>query len=221
MARRSRRKKKLIWLFGGVSILGIVLMVQCGRWILKNAHGGTSRAEALNNIRMIGIALTDFETDYGRFPDATTIPAVKLATKTPLSLGTDSSNQLFRQLLVTGLKKTEKPFYIETKHTTRPDDRFDTDETALAKGECGFGYIAGLSSSLDPGIPVVMSSMLPGTGKFDPSAFKGKSIVLRLDHSATPLQISRTGTVASRGADIFDPALPMWNGVKPDLKPPE
>lgn len=61
---------------------------------------------SLNNSRLIGIALVDFEADYGSFPDASTIPAVQLAAKPPFSLGTGSSNQLFRQLLATGFKGT-------------------------------------------------------------------------------------------------------------------
>jgi len=74
-----------------------------------HSHIRLDLTEAISNLRQISINLFSFEEEYGRFPDATTIPAVQAATGTTLALGTSSSNDLFRQLLAT-VGKSEKMF---------------------------------------------------------------------------------------------------------------
>jgi hypothetical protein len=218
-ALRSRRKMKLIWWLGGISVAFPVLFGLLAPLFLK-ARRASERTEALNNIRQVGMALFEFDADYGRFPDASTIAEVKRRTSTPLTLTAASSNQLFRQLLVTGVK-TEWPFYARIPGSRKPDDVFHSDVRALGKGECGFSYVAGLSSSSDPATPVVMTPMNRGTKTFDLKAkFGERAIVLRPDNSASA-HVVRTTTsqaIATNGRDIFDPAQPYWHGKAPDLK---
>jgi hypothetical protein len=66
-----------------------------------------------------------------------------------------------------------------------------------------------------------MTSLLPGKLLFDRTAFNGKAVILRLDNSATALQIEKNGQVLVGGMDIFDPRQPFWHGKKPDVKWPE
>ncbi|RYD62268.1 MAG: hypothetical protein EOP83_15025, partial [Verrucomicrobiaceae bacterium] len=58
----------------------------------------------------MNLALIDFDNDYGRFPDATTIADVKAATHTTIPLGNRTSNELFRQLVAAG-NKSERIFW--------------------------------------------------------------------------------------------------------------
>ena len=116
----------------------------------------------MRNIRSLGLALYEFDREYARFPDASTAPLVKASSGTPLTLGHSSSNQLFRQLIATGLK-SEKSFYARIDGSKRPDDLFHDDAHALAPGECGFAYIAGLDGSMAPETPVIVSPLIPGT----------------------------------------------------------
>lgn len=214
-------------LFWRIIVLGTICAAVLALFV---AHGMThtrrmapDRTEALNNIRQIGLALFEFEAEFGRFPDASTIAAVKAYSSTSLTLDDSSSNKLFRQLIAHGLKingvKSEKPFWCKTKTTPKkPDDVFRSDSTALQPGECGFAYIAGLKSSDPPETPVVMAPLEKGKTTFDPKPFQGRAVFLFLDSSAKPLPIEKDGRVLINGMDIFDPRQPFWKGKAPDIK---
>ncbi len=174
-------------------------------------------SEAMGNAVSVSYSLMEFESEYGIFPDATTAPLVKSTTATPLTLGSSSSNQLFRQLLATSLK-SEKPFYAAIKGSRRPDDLFHDDAHALEPGECGFAYIAGLHSGMHPDTPVLVSPLIPGTTRFDPKPFRGKAIVLRLGISPGVEPIDSSGRIMIGGKDLFDPSQPWWRGKMPDIK---
>lgn len=216
-AERSRRWRD------GLIALGILSVLFCVAWLARpviigsprNAH----RTEAISNLKQIGLALIEFDAEYGRFPDASTIADVQAKTSTTLALGSTSSNELFRQLISNGTN-SERIFWAKTAQTPRkPNDVLGAD--ALKKGECAFTYIAGLSSSDDPGTPVAMAPVIPGTWKFDPVPYKGFAVVLRLDGSVRTETIDAHGHVMIGGMNLFDPRQPHWNGKPPDIKWPE
>lgn len=217
-ALKSRAKMRLIYWIGGLSIL--ILAIGASIPVTFRSKKTVERTIALNNVRQIGIALFEFQADYGNFPSASTIPDVKSRTGTALTFGDGSSNQLFRQLLVTHLK-SEKPFYAKVPGAKRPNDVFHSDATALAKGECVFSYVTGLRSGDASDLPIVMTPMLPGTYKFsNKSGFPDKAIILRLDGSTSLLQIQRDGEATlGGGVSLFDPKV--WGSVKPNLRWPE
>ena len=209
----------VILLLGGAFVfLTLTLLSQPGT-ISSSQKKAADKTEAISNIKQVHLALLDFESDYGAFPDASTIPAVKAKTSTTLALGSSNSNELFRQLIATGTK-SEKVFWARSAGTPRkPNDIFGAD--TLKKGECAFTYIAGLSSSSDPNAPVAMVPVIPGTWEFDPKPFDGKAVVLRIDGSAKAQPIDRSGHVMIGGMNIFDPHQPYWRGKAPDIKWPE
>ena len=186
-------------------------------WVISRQVMAADRTTAHKHIGSIGVSLFEFDAEYGRFPDATTAAKVKADSKTPLTLGAATSNQIFRQFLAHGLK-TERHFYAKIAGSKKPDDLFHDDAHALAPGECGFAYIAGLSSAVDPGTPIVVCPLIPGTTLFDPKPFGGKAIVLRVDNATTVFQIDPTGRVINGGKDLFDPSQSWWNGKAPDIK---
>ena len=94
------------------------------------------QTEVVNNARQIGLALYEFEVEYGKFPDATTIAAVSSKTGSPLPSGTKSSNDFFRQLMASGIATSESMFYAKGKCTHEPDSLMDGSHV-LGKGECG------------------------------------------------------------------------------------
>ena len=210
-----------MWIYGvgGVSVAYFLLVILFPR--LVRARVAPDRTEAISNAKQIGLCLYEFEDEYGRYPDGSTRARVKADTATLLTLGDHSSNALFRQLIANGAK-TEKIFWAKTATTSRrPDNIFTSDATALASGECAFSYIAGLSSTDDPGTPIVVCPLIPGTTRFDPKPFGGKAIILRVDSSARFEPIDRSGHVMIRGMDLFDPRQPFWKGKMPDIKWPE
>src|SRR6478735_4403542 len=78
------------------------------------------QTEAVSNARQIGMALFEFETEYGSFPDAATATAVATATETPAVSGT-TSNDRFRQLIRAGITENEAMFFAKTGFSKKPD----------------------------------------------------------------------------------------------------
>ncbi len=144
---------------------------------------------------------------------------MKAATSTTLTLGSSSSNELFRQLIANGIK-SEKPFWAKTAISRRKGNDILGPDT-LVKGECGFTYIAGLSAAGDPETPLIMTPVIPGTRKFDRKPFGEKAVVYFRDGSVKALTIDKTGHVIVNGMNLFDPRQPYWHGKAPDIKWPE
>lgn len=176
--------------------------------------------EEVNNARQIGLALLEFEAEYGRFPDAMTIIAVQKETGTLLPLGTKTSNDYFRQLVGSGIAQSESMFYCRIKDSRKPDGVMDPAH-ALAKGEVGFAYLSGLSVEGNPSRPIIIAPLIPGTDRFDPKPFKGKAVMLKMDNSVATLPIQKDGHVLSLDQNILDPAHPVWGGKPPVIVWPE
>jgi len=203
----SRRKWAWLKGVGIVSILLVMAGLTLPMTIRSRVNAG--QAEAVSNARQIGLALFFFEAEYGKYPDGSTISLVRAKTSTDLDLGTTSSNEFFRQLIASGMKPSEKIFYAKTAGVKKPDDVM-IKGGALKKGECGFAYLAGLSSAGNPSRPLVVTPLIPGTDRFDPKKFDGKAIVLRIDNSVTSMTIGKDGKVMLLGKNLLDPTNPVW-----------
>jgi prepilin-type N-terminal cleavage/methylation domain-containing protein len=165
--------------------------------------------EAINNIRQVGLALNEFDTDYGSYPDDTTAEAVATATGTTKVSGS-KANDRFRQLLRAGSANSEQIFFAKTDFTRKPDGVFNEDSTALSPGEVGFGLLgkadgSALGTSGNPSRPVAVAPLdasLQGD-KFDTSMYSGKAAILRLDNSVTTNKIAETtGLVLLNGKSL-------------------
>jgi hypothetical protein len=176
--------------------------------------------EAFNNAKQIHLALLDFDSDYGSFPDASTIADVKAASSTSLPLGTTSSNEIFRQLIAAGTK-SESIFWAKSTITPRKPDNVMHGSHALEKGECAFAYVAGLSASDFPGTPLLMTPVIPSKRCFERRKDYGeRAVILFIDGSVKSFPIDNHGQVEIGGMSIFDPRQPFW-GKAPDIKWPE
>jgi prepilin-type N-terminal cleavage/methylation domain-containing protein len=167
------------------------------------------QTEAVSNARQIGLALIEFETEYGNFPDSDTAKKVADATETTLVSG-NTANDRFRQLIRGGFTQNEQMFYAKAAYTKKPDG-IVTDTKGLEKGEVGFGIIVnsddtGMSAAGNSSRPIVMAPFdvaLSGE-KFDFDVYDGKAVVLKLDNSVTSIQIVKsTGKVKINGLDLF------------------
>lgn len=152
------------------------------------------QTEAVSNARQVGLALFEFENEYGSYPDATTATAVVDATGSQLTLAGTTSNDYFRQLLAGNFTQSEKMFYAKIPNAKKPDDNIKTTD-ALAQGEVGFAYMLngtnGFNAAGNPGRPLAVSPLFNNqtTGEFDPAPFDSKAIVLRMDNSVTSINI--------------------------------
>jgi hypothetical protein len=125
----------------GVSKPGLIVALVVGAafiavsWpVITKQRKAADRTFAISSLKCMNLMFIDFESDYGRFPDATTIASVREATKTTLTLGSATSNDFFRQLIAAG-NKSERIFWAPAPGKRRkPNDILGGN--ALAKGEC-------------------------------------------------------------------------------------
>lgn len=216
---------RLWWRKGGIWFVVVFVMIVCFgglTWpIVIRSHKDPRQTEAVSNARQIGMALFEFEAEYGKFPDATTAAEVRRKTGLLLPLQTKTSNDFFRQLIAAGIVQREVVFYAEINGCKKPS-MWSVPSEDLAKGECGFSYLAGQSSRGNPSRPLIVTPLIPGTDRFDPTRFNGSAIILRLDNSVSSMPINRDGHVMSNGMNLLDPANPVWGIEKftivwPDL----
>ncbi len=163
------------------------------------------QTEAVSNARQIGIALFEFETAYGTYPDRDTAETVKENTGTELSLAGTTANDYFRQIIAAEISQSEVMFYAKTAFSKKPDNIFNTSKNALAKGEVGFGYImnndTAFSASGNPGRPIVVAPLaFPfEPEKFDTELYDSKAVILSIDNSVKSVQIMKQSKRAQLG----------------------
>lgn len=153
-----------------------------------------ARTEAISNAKQVGLALLEFDQEFGSFPDQDTAQEVQNSTGTSLSLSGNSSNDYFRQLIAFGIQ-SEDIFYTKTTYTREPDNVINQGN-ALKAGEVGFGYVmidqnTGQNTSGNAGRPVLATPLLNAAEDwtFDPDPYAGKAVILKIDNSVETLLI--------------------------------
>ena len=201
--------------------LGSMLVLLLLPLFLPRQRGPHDLGRAVSNARQLGLALFEFDTEYGKFPDSSTVTAVRRNTGSTLTLPDHTSNDLFAQLIASGIVTTEHMFYAKAKFMRRPDDVITTDATVLAHGECAFAYISGLSTADDPSAPLAFGPVIPGTSTLDRKSCEGRAVVLKIDNSAANYPINSAGKIIVNGLDILDPRQSFWRGKAPAVKWPK
>jgi hypothetical protein len=185
----------------------------------------------MNNGKSMVLALTDFSSEYGGFPDRETAKAVTESTGSTLNLSGDTANDYFRQLIAAGVAKSEDPFFSKTPYSTKkPDNQFKQSADALKAGEVGFGYIMNGLVALgndDPNRIVAVTPLLAANtkGEFDIGPLDGKAAMVYLDQSVKMLPIREDNKkVAVTGSKtLLDTGEnTMWGtDIKPVIKAPK
>lgn len=200
------------------SILKFSLL--CAAIALTSAHAQdpfpqiakANAAQAINHARQIGLALLEFETNYGSFPSEKTLADVEESFGEKLPAGDKSSNTLLRQLFAAEITNNEALFFANIPGVMKGGEQQDPAK-ALAKGKNAFAYIAGLNTAGNPARPIVVCPLIPGTTKFDPKPFGGKAIILRCDLSVITLPIEDSGMVLLGGVELLSQDHPVWKGM--------
>jgi len=199
------------WVAVGLGVIAAAVLVVNPPMMFSQKEKA-DETEVIGNARRIGLALFEFETEYGTFPGPDTIAQVKANTGTELSLGTVSSNDFLRQLLAVNSDLKAKMFYIPAAGSgtgTKPKKV----SGGLGKGECGFAYMGAANSAVgNAGRRLLVAPAIPGTQRFDPKLFNGKAIVLKMDNSVTSMDIGKDGKIMLDGRDMLDPGHPIWGG---------
>ncbi|MGB1261016.1 MAG: hypothetical protein ACPG6P_13305 [Akkermansiaceae bacterium] len=196
-------------MIGLALLLLIALVVSFFPVIMKSSKRGGQITTATSNAKQVFYLLIDFDFNYGSFPNNETADA----NFDGKGKG-EYSNDYFLQLLISGITRSEEIFYAKggSEPSEKPDgdigslniqDMTTPNTRFLAKGECGFAYYKGLSTSNHPKTPVLMTPMY-GDLKFNPDVHKGKAIVLHVDGSVLPYKIINSHhTVDHRGKRLF------------------
>ncbi len=175
-----------------------------------------------NNGRQIYLAMSDFEQDFGSFPDDYT------ATRDPdlADFTGDDANVYLGQLIEAGILDDEKIFALKGGASVKgaPDNNI-SEGNVLTAGENGFSYImkeegVSFSTSDKSSIPILAGAMDhkdPSKNKFNYSVFGGKALIIRVDGSATQERVSKkSNEVVLDGKSLFDPAEDgIWEGYAP------
>ncbi len=211
--------------FYGVIVVSILFFIGLlSSQVLFRARKKADEVEATSNARQISLALREFDTDYGAFPSTATQLQVSQDFPESIIKGeTTHSNGFFKQLFEAGLTQSEAMFYAKVDGSRKPDGDISTNFKALERGEVGFAYITGLSSSDDPNTPILLTPLIHGTTRFDPYGLGGKgvAVVLHIDGSARYYKIENDGHIFDKGIDLLSPKHPVWKGKKPDIRYPE
>ncbi len=219
----EKPKKAFPWFYCLLAVVIIVVLagIIAPMAVRTRCGGRSEQTQAISNARQVGLALIEFETEYGTYPSDETAKAVVADFPDHgFDLSGKSSNALFRQLLAAQLTQSEQMFYAKVKSSKRQDGDISPGK-ALQSGEVGFGFVAGRTSQGNPSRPLVFCPIIPGTDRFDPKPFKGKAVILRIDNSVTSLPIDKSGHAISDGKNILSADHPIWDNKAPDIRYPE
>jgi hypothetical protein len=206
---------------GGAILCGITIATTAilGPLVIDGCFPRAEAVRVLSHAKQVHLALIEFDKDYGRFPDTETAAAVKARTHTDLRLGSASSNDFMRQLLAAE-QGNEKIFYAPFDGSRKPDDSWEK-ARASEKGECGFAYIPGYSSSSNSNYPLLISPLIRGTDRVDAKALHGQVVVMTISGGATTGTVDGEGHVTVFGKRLLDPGNPIWEGRTPIIAWPE
>ena len=217
----------------GRVLSGVCLVVLClaNPACLRRRGGTGDMVVAMNNGKSMMLALSDFATEYGSYPDCATAKAVQERTKTELNLDGDTANDYFRQLIAAGVVKSEDPFYSKTPYSIRKPDNLMNGTEALKPGEVGFGYLMNGDKAMpndDPNRVIAATPLLNATtaGEFDTEPLQGKAALVYLDSSVKWVTIredNRRVNVSGRKTLLECGDYTIWWGaaVTPVIKPPQ
>ena len=216
-ALRSRRHWWRILIAGLFVIVGVCcLRGYKDRW---RTRGHDPWERSFKSARSLGLTLFEFENEFGKPPDVTTVATVR-ERGTSIPLGTKTSNDFLRQLIAAGFEQNERLFATPSMGGREPDNRVDGTH-ALEKGECGFSYLMGPSFNSGTPQPILVTSLIAGTDRFDPKPFDGWAIILWTDNSVKKLPIDKHGHVMHLGKHLLEPDNPVWADKPPVIVWPE
>jgi hypothetical protein len=212
--------------FVGIAVLLAVPLV-------VKQRKAADRARALNCLRCLSCCLMEFEFRYGAFPSPEVRRVYPEVFKN-IRPG-DHSNQWLGMLIAGGIVDSEEVFYAKggSPVDRKPDNIFDTPESLLAPGECGFGYVMlqdGKPLSSSPqfqSCPVLVAPLAAGSGgkdpRFNPRPYDRRAIYLRVDMATFDAPVGPDGRVLLHDDHHLFQTGPesVWGHHLPNVRPPE
>jgi len=195
---------------------------------IQKAKRNADKAKAICCSRNIGMALGEFDNDYGRYPDASTqIKLTKSGFRCPTG---DTANDYLAQLIAAKYLDAEEVFFAKGVRGTRVGDNdVSTPDRILAQGENSFGYVmlsdgSSLSSSIAKSTtPVLVAPLVRGgfNPTFDPLPYNGRMIYFKADGSVAEALIKGKAGLLKKGRTLFETGPEtQWGTFQPDVKEP-
>lgn len=170
---------------------------------------------ALMNARQIGMALLEFESNFGAYPSAETAEKVKKEFLKDVATKPVTSNEYLYQLVAAKVIENPDIFTWEKPGDAKPG------EAAWGRlARCGYAYVTGMSTEGSPSRPLLIAPMAKDGPGYDPKPFDGKVVVLMVDCSVRALPIEKDGRVLIDGKDLLDPDQEYWGGKAPQIAKP-
>lgn len=192
MKYQMRRGFTLVELLVVIAIIATLAGVGVPVIIAQQKKG--ARTEAVANAKGIGLAMFNFDQDYGSYPspgDGTAKAVTENNPSAGYTFAGGKSNDYFRQLVAAGYADSESTFYAKAPYTKKPDKAMKADK-CLAAGEVGFAYIMKnatepIPSSGNSGRPLIVAAVKDGLGDgtFEPDVYDRKAVVQRIDNSGS------------------------------------
>ncbi|MEM9237503.1 MAG: hypothetical protein AAGB14_12040 [Verrucomicrobiota bacterium] len=215
---RKRKATRAMWIVG--ILLPLLALLMAPPMILPQRHAA-DRTQALNNMRSVGLAMLEFDQEFGSLPDDSTAQVVIDATGTELDITGPYSNDCFRQLVAYGIQSEDIFFTVHPEGSRKPD-RVLTGRNALAPSEVGMSYVHGSNTSHDPKKPLLLSPLKLDTHLAWRKPFGKRAAVLLIDNSAKALDVNRRGEILlDDGTLLLDSSQPYWRGQPIDIRHPE
>jgi prepilin-type N-terminal cleavage/methylation domain-containing protein len=152
---------------------------------------------ATSNAKQVFMLMVEFDQDYYSFPN--TVTETTLAAEGITGTMSGSANGYLKQLILGGYTTSEEIFFAKDGSQSAsipPDDDIATNAATLKAGECGFAYIADLSSGKNTGLPLMCAPM-QSTTTFKSDPYGGKCVVLRIDGAVKQYRIKKPATGSS------------------------
>ena len=188
------------------------------------------QAIAIQHGKQIAMALEEFRTEYGSYPDQDTAIIVKQKSQSLLELNGNYSNGYFRQLILSGIIEDSEIFHAYSKHVDAKRPAKISEISNLESGEVDFGYIMNGDIGLDKAYPrqvVLVTPLLNSSinGEFDIAAMGGMAVLIYLDGSAMVTGIFKDHKVriTCDAQTLLETGKgTIWGTkVKPVIKPPK
>jgi len=212
-----------------VVIAIIAVLAGLGTPAILKAKKNADKATAINNARQIGIALGDFDQEWGSYPSDTTREDLEDAgIECPAG---DDANAMLGQLIAAKSIDVEEIFYLKSVRGSRVgDNQIKNADDILAKGENSWGYVMlgddnALSSSTASSLtPILVAPLKEGGSEpvFDPKPYNDKMVYFKADGSVAEARINDDGQAAlKKGRTLFSTGEDsVWEDDIPDVRVP-
>lgn len=198
---RTRRGFTLVELLVVIAIIATLAGIATPVYIINIRSADYTKASL--NVRQVGIALFNFDKEFGSYPDDQTRESLDPDAVLSTAGG---SNRYFSQLFAAGQIDQERPFYCKSSFTREPDNKRSSGKL-LEAGEVGFSYVMesagkGLNSSVNSAIPLVLAAASGrNDGTWNRTVYNHKAVVLGIDMSVINATVNDQGELLIRAGE--------------------